>query len=135
MRRVPWEISMTRPASLSTFRCCETAGRLTGRPCARSPTADGPRARCSNTSRRVGSASAAKAFALVMPYRKLRLTNVSTDAADEDWRGRTSAAPPVPGLLLRQHLLDVGLRGVDRRRAGLNGQLVGVDREGVRPHL
>ena len=30
MRRVPAACSSTRPASLRTFRCCDTAGRLTG---------------------------------------------------------------------------------------------------------
>ena len=42
-RRVPSGRSTTRPASLSTFRCCETAGRLTGRSRASSPTGSGPR--------------------------------------------------------------------------------------------
>ena len=42
MRRVPALLSLTRPASFSTRRCCETAGRLTGSIAASSFTARGP---------------------------------------------------------------------------------------------
>src|SRR6476620_561746 len=55
MRRVPLALSVTRPASLSTFRCWETAGRLTGNASASSPTARGRSARHSKMARRVGS--------------------------------------------------------------------------------
>ena len=44
MRRVPSARLAHQPASFSTFRCCETAGRLTGSPRASSPTGRGPRA-------------------------------------------------------------------------------------------
>jgi len=50
--------SVTSPASFSTFRCCDTAGRLTGNRCASSPTGDGPSASSSKTARRVGSPNA-----------------------------------------------------------------------------
>src|SRR6185437_6461827 len=69
----------------STFRCWETAGRLTGKPRASSPTDRGPAARRSNTSRRVGSAMAARVrSALVMTYGKFRLTS-SQALALRDW--------------------------------------------------
>src|SRR5262245_49769240 len=78
MRRVPSAREVTRPASLSTLRCCETAGRLTGTSSAISPTARGRAATRSKISRRVGSASAVNAWARdswsVMTYRKLALT-------------------------------------------------------------
>src|SRR5215217_8805263 len=53
--RVPSASSTTRPPSLSTRRCCETAGRLTGRWLASSPTEWGRRASSSKIARRVGS--------------------------------------------------------------------------------
>src|SRR3569833_1367751 len=76
MRRVPCGVSVTRPASLSTLRCCDTAGRETGSPAAISPTAAGDRPTRSNTARRVGSASAVSAVAirLAMTYGKSMLT-------------------------------------------------------------
>ena len=58
MRRVPTARSVTSPASLSTFRCCETAGRLIGSSRASSPTAHGPSARRSRIARLVRSANA-----------------------------------------------------------------------------
>src|SRR5689334_11210824 len=130
------------PASFRTFRCCETAGRLTGRPCASSPTDRGPRERRSSTSRRVGSARAAKARLLVMTYRKSRLTRESSGQNKAGFRrlkgggpGRAELARPVRiwlgPLLLRQHLLQLGLGGVDRRRSARHAQLGGIDREGV----
>src|SRR5438046_7612267 len=83
MRRVPSLRSDTRPASLSTLRCCDTAGRLTGRSWAISPTGFGPSRSRSNTVRRVGSVRAAKArCALVTTYRKQILTdNARADSA------------------------------------------------------
>ena len=69
MRRVPRAWSRTSLASLSTFRCCDTAGRLTGRPFASSPTAIGRWASRSQIARRIGSAKAEKAKALAMTYR------------------------------------------------------------------
>jgi len=45
--------------SLSAFRCWDTAGRLTGKVRATSPTEAGPSRSRSNTARRVGSARAA----------------------------------------------------------------------------
>ena len=53
--------SITSPASLSTLRCCETAGRLTGSSPASSPTARGRSARRSKIARRVGSPRAVHA--------------------------------------------------------------------------
>src|SRR6185312_804673 len=44
---------------LSARRCCDTAGRDTGKPSASSPTAMGRRTRRSKMARRVGSARAA----------------------------------------------------------------------------
>src|SRR6188472_2220534 len=80
MRRAPSARSLTRPASLRTFRCWETAGRVTGRPRANAATGCGPRRKRSKIARRVGSARAAMASvaverrALAMAYRKQRLT-------------------------------------------------------------
>src|SRR5215472_16593701 len=69
---------MTSPADLSTFRCCETAGRLTGSSRASSPTALGDFASRSKIARRVGSASAVNIAAwLVMTYGKLQLTDAA----------------------------------------------------------
>src|ERR1700683_1606830 len=59
-RRVPWARSTTSPARFSALRCCDTAGRLTGKSSATSPTDAAPRRKRSNTARRVGSASALK---------------------------------------------------------------------------
>ena len=39
--RVPSGVSVTRAASFSTRRCCETAERVTGMPAASAPTDDG----------------------------------------------------------------------------------------------
>ncbi len=58
--RVPMASRCTRPASASTFRCCDTAGRLTGSRSATSATESGERAISVNTCKRVGSPSAAK---------------------------------------------------------------------------
>src|ERR1700722_3614913 len=66
---------MTSPASLSTLRCCETAGRLTGSPLARSPTADGRLVRRSKIVRLVRSPRADHpASWLVATHSKLLLT-------------------------------------------------------------
>src|SRR3954469_17561957 len=75
MRRVPAARSVTRPAALSTFRCCETAGRLTGSSRARPPTELGRSASFSNTARRVGSPRAVKGDKrLAIAYGKPTLT-------------------------------------------------------------
>src|SRR3954468_8746576 len=78
MRRLPAWRSKPSPAPLSTLRCCETAGRLTGRSAASAPTEDGPSARRSKIARRVGSPRAVmeSPSALVIAYRKLRLTQL-----------------------------------------------------------
>src|SRR5438067_7594477 len=79
MRRVPSLRSSTKPASLSTFKCCDTAGRLTGSPRAISPTGLGPLRSRSSTARRVGSWSAVKTRgALVIAYRKHILTDIAS---------------------------------------------------------
>src|SRR5215207_1066393 len=57
-RLVPTAWSRTRPASFRTRRCCETAGRLTGRPRASSTTGFGPERSRSKIDLRVGSPSA-----------------------------------------------------------------------------
>src|SRR3989442_662224 len=72
---VPSLRTIRRPASLSTLRCWETAGRETGSASASSPTARGRRERRSKISRRVGSESAAKqADVLAIAYGKYILT-------------------------------------------------------------
>src|SRR5919198_874590 len=58
MRCLPDCRSTTSPASFSTLRCCDTAGRLTGSVAASSPTASGPSTRRSKIARLVGSPSA-----------------------------------------------------------------------------
>src|SRR6184192_2666413 len=78
MRRLPAWRSSTSLACLSTFRCCETAGRLTGISPARAPTDEAPAARRSKIARRVGSPRAAigsAETALAIAYRKLSLTD------------------------------------------------------------
>src|ERR1044072_4744283 len=94
MRRVPAWRSTTSPAALSTFRCCDTAGRGTrssparaaaaGSSPASAPTDDGPSPSRSKIARRVGSPRAASA--LVIAYRKLELTltNVKLLAMSSD---------------------------------------------------
>ena len=51
-------MSRTRPASLSTAKCFDTAAFDTGKRAAISPAASLPSRKCSNISRRVGSDSA-----------------------------------------------------------------------------
>src|SRR4051812_33217711 len=75
MRRVPTWRSTTRPASFSTLRCWETAGRLTGSSLASSPTARGCSATRSKIARRVGSPSAVSCCPSVTAYGKHRLTS------------------------------------------------------------
>src|SRR6266536_3719647 len=78
MRRAPAAVSTTRPASFSTLRCCETAGRLTGSSRASSPPARGRSASRSRMARRVGSPRAASPSVVVwlaMTYGKAKLTN------------------------------------------------------------
>ena len=65
---LPSAVALTSPASSSTLRCCETAGRDTGRPEASSFTVLGPRLNSSSKYRRLGSAIARKASACVMPH-------------------------------------------------------------------
>src|SRR5262249_49705625 len=69
IRRVPSARSTTSRAALRTFRCCETAGRLTFIPSAISPTERAPPRSRLNTRRRVESPSASRTrSALVMTY-------------------------------------------------------------------
>jgi len=71
---VPSGVSVTKPASFSTRRCCETAERVTGRPAEICPTEAGAAARRWKIARRLGSPRALRArtaSALVM-------TNVNT---------------------------------------------------------
>src|SRR5580658_1644399 len=102
MRRVPSARSRTRPAAFSTDRCCDTAGRLTGRSSANSPTARGRSATRSYISRRVGSAKAARAdFALGISYGKLRLTSCQRPLqAIRSHAMRSKAAAGILGLAL-----------------------------------
>lgn len=77
MRRLPTGWSTTSPASLSTLRCCDTAGRLTGRPLASSPTADGRSVRRSKSVRLVRSPRADHAASWsVVTHRKIMLTDL-----------------------------------------------------------
>src|SRR5436190_4039289 len=81
MRRVPAARSTTSPASFSTLRCCETAGRLTGMSRASSTTALGRSARRSKIARRVGSPSAVSpSIWLVTTYGKRSLTLVAVSS-------------------------------------------------------
>src|SRR3954464_32246 len=75
MRRLPTCRSVTSPACLSTLRCWETAGRLTGSSPAIAPTEAGPSPRRSKTARRVGSPSAVMGSALASTYGKPTLTD------------------------------------------------------------
>src|SRR5580704_14917902 len=98
MRRVPSAWSVTSPADLSTLRCCETAGRLTGSCCARSPTALGELASRSKIARRVGSASAVSTAPwLVMTYGKLQLTNEPRQGAPPAREADGSSVDERPG--------------------------------------
>jgi len=58
MRRVPSARSRTSPDRLSTFRCWDTAGRLTGSASASSRTGSGRSTSSSKIARRVGSPKA-----------------------------------------------------------------------------
>lgn len=58
MRRVPSARSVTSPTSLSTLRCCETAGRLTGNAFASPVTDEGRSHSIVMIARRDGSARA-----------------------------------------------------------------------------
>src|ERR1039457_3571111 len=78
MRRSPTDWSTTSPASLSTLRCCETAGRLTGRPLASSPTAYGRLASRSKIVCLVRSPRADHAASWsVVTHRKVMLTGLA----------------------------------------------------------
>src|SRR6478672_6875983 len=81
MRRLPTCRSVTSPACLSTFRCWETAGRLTGSSPAIAPTEAGPSPSRSKTARRVGSPSAVMGSALASTYGKATLTDVPSSRA------------------------------------------------------
>src|SRR5438128_1634142 len=75
MRLVPAGATVTRAASFSTLRCCDTAGRDTGSPSASSPTDIGRSESVSTIRSRIGSDKArSAASALGMTYRKYRLT-------------------------------------------------------------
>jgi hypothetical protein len=58
---VPLRRSVISPACFKTLNCCETAGRLTGKPSAMAETGRGAARMRPNTSRLVGSESAASA--------------------------------------------------------------------------
>jgi hypothetical protein len=76
MRRLPARRSTTSPASFNTFKCWETAERVTGNSAASSPTARARSARLSKIARRVASARAVHASGwLAMTNRKLQLTD------------------------------------------------------------
>ncbi|EGE55995.1 hypothetical protein RHECNPAF_770034 [Rhizobium etli CNPAF512] len=60
MRFVPSDVTETRLLSSNAFRCCDTAGRLIGRPSASSLTVRGARRNSSSRNRRFGSAIAEK---------------------------------------------------------------------------
>jgi hypothetical protein len=76
MRRLPARRSTTSPASFNTFKCWETAERVTGNSAASSPTARGRSARRSKIARRVASARAVHTSDwLAMTNRKLPLTD------------------------------------------------------------
>src|SRR5215469_89830 len=106
---------MTSPADLSTFRCCETAGRLTGSSRAGSPTALGDFASRSKIARRVGSVSAVNIAAwLVMTYGKLQLTDAAVKPrrvrgavkrSDQGWplgtKGCKAVQRQAPGIMCR----------------------------------
>src|SRR5919198_853265 len=85
MRRLPSRRSRTRPTSLSTFRCCETAGRLTGSSPASSPTSRGPSESRSRIAWRVGSPRAVIiSDPFVTTNGKLLLTLLASSRAAED---------------------------------------------------
>lgn len=72
---MPCRCSSTKPADFKTWRCCDTAGRLTGRWLASSPTVDGRRRSRWTTLCRVGSESAPSISRWsAIPYRKSWLT-------------------------------------------------------------
>src|SRR5690348_11444001 len=71
---VPDFAKLTRRADSSARRCCETAGRETGRPLASSPTAMGPAESFSKMARRVGSARAASCASGCILLRQFQLT-------------------------------------------------------------
>src|SRR5918996_2087084 len=94
MRRAPSGRSITSPASLSTLRCCDTAGRLTGSSRASSPTALGRSARRSKIARLVGSPSAVSPPAwLVITYGKSKLTMLILSSPTLALTGPTAARP------------------------------------------
>src|SRR5215469_4024669 len=89
MRRVPSAWSVTRPASLSTFRCWDTAGLVTGSSAASCPTAIGCRDRRSKIARLVGSPSALSApTPLVFTNRKSELTNSGMSTPNQSGEAR-----------------------------------------------
>src|ERR671935_1005521 len=108
-RRVPSRRSVTRPASFSTRRCCDTAGRLTGRSRAMSPTGRGPWRRRSKTARRVGSASAANPSPLAFTYRKRTLTCRRCQGVAADYTSRPRNRP-VPPFVMDRPILSAFVR-------------------------
>src|ERR671935_2359525 len=108
-RRVPSRRSVTRPASFSTRRCCDTAGRLTGSSRASSPTGRGPWRRRSKTARRVGSASAANPSPLAFTYRKRTLTCRRCQGVVADYTSRPRNRP-VPPFVMDRPILNAFVR-------------------------
>src|SRR5918999_4583893 len=129
MRRAPAGRSITSPASFSTLRCCETAGRLTGSSRASSPTALGRSASLSKIVRLVPSASALSGVWLATTYGKSILTAYAlsrrglriasaAEAAESSFPIRARdlheirERPPFPSLTLgRMEALRVARRG------------------------
>jgi len=82
---------------LSTLRCCDTAGLVTGSSSAISPTAIGSLARHSKIARLVGSPRAPSAATpLVSTNRKLALTNRVGQSPVAPIRGSNSSGAPTP---------------------------------------
>src|SRR6185312_6203655 len=111
-RRVPAAVSRTSPAALSTARCWDTAGRDTVTPRASSPTARGPDRSRSNSSRRVGSARAARAVAAEEPVLLILSCGFSQALGLRSLHARTRAHPCQPAFqrAASDELLALGSR-------------------------
>ena len=111
MRRLPARRSITSPASFSTFRCWETAGRLTGSSAASSPTARGRSARRSKIARRVGSPSAVspsvgkspRTVRLGLPSARVNPASVKPPLRPATTLGRASTSATSQRLKKRGH--------------------------------
>ena len=119
-------VSSTSPASFSTRRCCETAGRLTGMRAANSPTDWGPCLSASKICRRVQSPSASRTIPLVLTYRKYALTDswLSTAPAVRDRRPPVAAERLRPQLHARRRLAALVLGAVDQGERPVDGRRV-----------